>query len=310
MSEKINTPLGKMSKKADLILGILIFISAISYGILRFKFPNYEDRIHIICGIVILICTCVMAIWRAKEPPTDVSEEFEEAVNDYSEDIDAKKKSYRGSWSAIEEWKQGMLERADELKLRLKKEGETEDVLDVWATWDLEMQNGIEAIQNSNNPLLAKKETKKDEGEHEEQDEAQSEMSTLGKKILSLLILIPLLFLYLVLSTLECSIFLLTVAFAYFFFPNGIPLAILPSPYVIPLAFSGSWSLNKSRLKFISFSLKHLIGIIIMSVFGYYLNQWTYAQSGEVQIAVTVALPIIYAIIYYKLKHKKAVREI
>ena len=190
MDKKVDTPYGKVSKREDLIWGILIFVFGIGYGLARLFFPESEKTIDSIfllgIGSSFGIFCCIHNLLHAPKLETrNCFEEFEDVVKDYFHDIDTEKEKYRGSWPAVEEWKQKMRERADELKLRLKKEGETEDVLDVWATWDLEMQNGIEAIQNSNNPLLAKKETKKDEGEHEEQDEAQSEMSTFGKKILS-----------------------------------------------------------------------------------------------------------------------------
>ena len=299
MDKKVNTPFGKMSKKADLILGVLIFISAIGYGIAKFKFSESEKMIDTIFllgwGISFGVFCCVYSFLYAPTQEPNSEDDFDATLADYFQEIDAEKENYRGSWDAVEEWKQKMREKVEEVKQRFLKEGETEAVMEDWEILDDELQNGLDVVQEGKNPLVINGGNKQNPVSNHE-----LELSTFGKRVIPLLILIPMIFLYLVLSTLECSIFLLTIAFAYFFFPNGIPLTLSDTP--------SPW--NGYHLKFISFNLKHLIGIIIMSVFGYYLNKWTYAQSGEVQLTITVVLPIIYGLTYYRIKNKKSVREI
>ncbi|MBR6412196.1 MAG: hypothetical protein IKS41_03430 [Alphaproteobacteria bacterium] len=306
MEKKVDTPYGKMSKIEDLIWGVVVLVFGIGYALARLFFPESKATINSVflsgVGASLGVFCCIHNLLHALKQKTDLQDEFEEeefedVVEDYFHDIDAERQNYKGSWSAVEEWKQKMRERADELKHRIQTEGETEDVLDIWATWDEEMQDGLEAVQNGNNPLLPKKEKKEVTKEEEQQE---SKKSPWGKKIISLLVLIPLLFLYLVLSILECSIFLLTIAFSCFLFS-----------YDIDPNSSDPFALfDFTKLKRMPFKFKYLVGIIFISVIGYFLNQWTYAQSGEIQLAVTICLPILYGLIYYKLHHKKSIREI
>ena len=173
-----------------------------------------------------------------------------------------------------------MKERADYIRDVYKKEGETKTISKMYNELEIDLEKGLCVIQDGNNPLVVK----------EGKGRGYPELSILGKFIIPLFILIPSFFVYLVLSWAGCGILVLTIAFAYFFFPNGIPLAISDES--------------------IKFNFKHLLAILVISFLGYYLNKWTYAQTGEVQIAVTIALPILYGLIYYKMKHKKSVREL
>ena len=163
-----------------------------------------------------------------------------------------------------------MNQKAYQLAKRFKKEGESESVLEDWEKLEDELSSGLCVVRDGHNPLTVK------EGKGRE----MKPLSPLGKIVVPLLVIIPATFLYLVLSGVNFGILALTIAFPWFLF-------------------------NSEQVKF-----RYLICVLVMGILGYYLNEWTYAQSGEVQIAVTVGLPIIYGLIYYALRHKKSVREI
>ena len=272
MSEKINTPLGKMSKKEDLIWGIVIFIFGIGYGLARFFSPESDKLIDTISllgiGILFGIFCCVYSFLHPSQQEEYL--EFDDVVKECFKDIDAEKKNYKGSWFAVEEWKREMQKKVDELKQRTQTEELTDEILEAEDNLIEELDMGLAVIQDGNNPLTIK------EGKGREPEP----LSPLGKIVVPLLVILPGIFLYLVLSGINFGIFTLTMAFPWFLFKSE------------------------------QFKFRYMICVLLMGVLGYFLNQWTYAQSGEVQIAVTLALPIIYAIIYYKLKHKKEVREI
>ena len=298
MDKDVDTPFGKMSKKADLILGILIFISAISYGVLKFKFPESEkiiDKIFLLIGGIGFggFC-CIYSLLHAPRQEAnlqDESVEFEDIVKECFQDITAEKKNYKGSWSAVEEWKCKMEKKADELKQRTQTEGLTYEILEAEDSLIEELDMGLAVIQDGNNPLVVK------EGKGRS---FLSELSIFGKAIIPFLVIIPSIYLYLVLSLLEYGILLLTIAFSCFLFSYDI--APNSSGILAPFDFT--------QLRRIPFNFKNLLGIVLISGIGYFLNNWTYAQSGEVQLAITISLPILYGLIYYKLKHKKSVREI
>lgn len=87
------------------------------------------------------------------------------------------------------------------------------------------------------------------------------------------------------------GVFCLTFIAAYCFFPDGLPKKNSNNP----------WH---------KFNPQHFFMIVIISVLGYFLNQWVYEQPDTVQIWVTILLPVVYGIIYYAIRHKRKIREI
>ena len=257
-------------KKVIFIFALMLFLPLIgSYFAVKYDFQ--DDNVVIVLAFVIAsLFVYYNNKAKKEESALHFLDELKEMEMGYFKDVDAEKKNYKGSWSVVEEWKEKMNKETRRLAERFKKEGETSEVLEDWENLEYELNNGLRVIQDGNNPLTVKV------GQGREMES----LSLLGKIVVPLLIILPIIFLYLVLSGVGWGILVLTITFPWFLF-------------------------NLEQFKF-----RYWIYVLLMGVPGYFLNQWTYAQLGEVQIAVTVGLPIIYGLIYYMLKCKKTVREI
>lgn len=89
----------------------------------------------------------------------------------------------------------------------------------------------------------------------------------------------------------EQGIFYVTLSFGLILFPrHGLPR---PITHFEP----------KSKLS-------HFLGFLTITTCGYFLNQWTYKQSDDIQMWVSLLLPVIYGIIYYMVRHKKKIKEL
>ena len=280
MSKKINTPFSKLLKKEELILRIVTIIGVVGYGLTVFKFPESKDTIKsiFITTAVILggIYFCIRCITIVKEPEPDLLDDLDEMLENYFCDIDAEKKKYKGLWANVENWKKKINGRADEIRKLFKQEGETDSVLEIFDKLEEDLNNGLMVIQDGNNPLTVQK------GIGHREDEEATKTSKFFSGPFWIAILTAL---YFCLSILCYGIIFLTIIFSLFLL----------------------WKMYSEKLYNIK---KATIDGLILVICGYFLNRWTYAQSEEIQLAVTIGLPILYGIIYYKLNHKKQVREI
>ncbi|MDY6407936.1 MAG: hypothetical protein SPL08_04485 [Pseudomonadota bacterium] len=284
------TPGGRscyMSKKAFFFVFSVIFFFMIICPLLHTKYGLSEQEIRVMVGTLMLsfliFGVIVILAQNRKKQTISSLKELNKTVDAYFQKINAEKKNYTKDWEMVEKWKSGILEQVNQITEESQKTSSGEFVLIALDNLEIELDIGLEAVREDENPFTYLSDVSDDK------QTSVPELSLWEKTVMSLLVIIPSIFLYLVLSGVSWGILGLTFVFGCFLFPNGLPL---------------------SRHEPEKFKCKHLLGIIFVSGLGYLLNQWTYAQSGEVQIAVTVALPIIYAIIYYKLKHKKTVREI
>ena len=231
--------------------------------------------------IPVIIALIILTIREKRRQAQNFLSVLKEMVDDYFKDVDAEQKKYHKGWSSVESWKQNIERKVDKIKELYQKEGESEKVTAAFDELSESLENGLRVIQDGENPLVVQK-GKGHDGWHE--------LSIKWKILFAAIFLLPCLWLYLVLSGIGYGILILTIAFSFFIFPKGTPFQFLE---------------QSDKFRF-----KHFIGILLISTIGYYLNRWTYAQAENVQIAVTVGLPIIYGLIYYVLKHKKVMREL
>ena len=226
--------------------------------------------------ILIIIAMIGIAIREKKRRAANYLDSLKEMVDDYFKDIDAEQKTYRSGWSLVEEWKRQMRDKADQIKERFQKENESTAVSEAFDELSESLENGLRVIQDGNNPLVVKEGKGRDE-----------KLTGIQKWIFWGLCLFGGTFIYLSVSAEGAGIAFITVLFTVLIVAGALPNFLKKNSQALRL--------------FCAFCL---------CVLGFILNSWTYEQAENVQIAVTVGLPIVYGLIYYVLKHKKTVREV
>ena len=122
------------------------------------KVDAYLNISYVILFIFTIIITVVYLFLRNKQPPDPrFKNKVQKMVNGYFKDIDALKARYKGNWIFVEEWKKQMQSRADNIIKLYQKEGQTEKVWNDARNLDSDLLSGIEAIQDSENPLTKDK---------------------------------------------------------------------------------------------------------------------------------------------------------
>ena len=283
----------QQSNKSDQKNNPFILIAIIIISFLLMLKPIADLQLSSSAAILVFIILVVTAIIYhiiPQKPKPDFLDELNTMLDYYRKKIKAEKKHYRNPWSVVELWQREINDRANQIKERYRKEGETESVLQECEGLGEALNNGLMVIQDGNNPLVVK------EGKGREYDQSLP----LWGKILFIGVISPFCFVaYIALSAIHGGILALTIALACGLFPFGI----------FPLLFSilpRSRTLEELRL----FNFKHFLWILFISALGYILNRWTYAQSETIQIGITIGLPILYGFIYYQTRYRRKIKEL
>jgi len=256
-----------------------------------------EEIIKIILLGILWITLIISKMIKGKKNKQDFGQKIKDMSEYFLSIADQQKEKYKGSWLCVEEWKEKIRQQTKQITEIYQTEGISPNLSNSFSNVCQDLENGIQVIRDGENPLIIKKSTS-----------TKCKLNKLLSKGLYIFISIALIWLYIVLSALNVGIIFAIIICSALCFWEGLPHNIISySDYIIS---QYPWFHTFDGYNKLTINLKQTLCIIILCSLGYFLNGWTYAQSGEVQIAVTVALPIIYAIIYYKLKHKKEVREI
>ena len=147
-------------KKVIFIFALMLYLPmVISYFDVKYNWDDDSLRVIVtVVGFVIAgFLVYFMEIAKKEERVSEFPNDLKDMMNNYFQKIDIRKKSYPGSWSVVEEWKQKMSVKADKVMALFKIEGETDAVLEMWEELEYDLDTGLRVIREGNNPLIIKK---------------------------------------------------------------------------------------------------------------------------------------------------------
>ena len=146
-------------KKVIFIFALMLYLPmVISYFVVKYNWDDDSFRVvAVVVGFVIAgFFVYFMEIAKKEERVAEFPNDLKDMMNNYFQKIDIRKKSYPGSWSVVEEWKQKMSVKADKVMALFKIEGETDAVLEMWEELEYDLDTGLRVIRDGNNPLNSK----------------------------------------------------------------------------------------------------------------------------------------------------------